>query len=189
MTRIAHSWPGKSRADGARHPAIWHMLDVAAVAKLIFPKSRLGLLPVGVQNALLLLIALHDCGKISDAFRRQIEHGQVPAPHNRHWQLSYHILQQHDALIDSFIGGSEITRRFLYAAVSGHHGRPPVDHAGQSVAIGPAGSADAALLIGKLAPLFAPASLADVDEADAVHLSWLVSGLTVQADWIGSNDA
>lgn len=190
MTAFVADWPGKSDAQGNRHPAVWHMLDVAAVARLILPQGPLGGLPPQLRNALLLLIALHDCGKISDSFRNQIVQGQSPAAHNRHWQLSYRILMQHDGLIAAHLGGEDVVREILYAAVAGHHGRPPLPHPvrGQDDAIGAAAFADVAALIGDLASLFAPASLAGLDEAAARRLSWLLSGVTVQADWIGSND-
>jgi len=38
-----------------------------------------------------------------------------------------------------------------------------------------------------LARLFPGASLEGMSEAEARRLSWQVSGITVQADWVGSN--
>jgi len=75
MDDFVKRWPGKSNASGGRHPALWHMLDVAAVAQAVLPQGRLGELPLVWQNAFLFLIALHDCGKFSISFREQIEGG------------------------------------------------------------------------------------------------------------------
>ena len=38
-----------------------------------------------------------------------------------------------------------------------------------------------------VAPLFPKASLGGITESEACRLSWVLSGLTVQADWTGSN--
>ena len=66
-------WPGKRDDQDRRHPAVWHMLDVAATAELIVASGPLRRLPQGWQRGIVFLIALHDCGKISEAFRAQIE--------------------------------------------------------------------------------------------------------------------
>ncbi|GIX15259.1 MAG: hypothetical protein KatS3mg118_3218 [Paracoccaceae bacterium] len=67
--RLCRHWPGKGAdPSGREHPAVLHMLDVAAVAEaLIAPLP----FPDGLKQALVLLSALHDLGKIS---------GQLPAP-------------------------------------------------------------------------------------------------------------
>lgn len=79
----------------------------------------------------------------------------------------------------------------LGQAVAGHHGRPPAaDEAmrdKQRRAVGPVAEAAAADAIAALVALFAPMSLDGMSDAEAARLSWLVSGLTVQADWLGSN--
>ena len=189
---LAQNWPGKSDALGCTHAALWHMLDVAAVAQRLIPQGPLAALSAPRRNAILFLIALHDCGKISGAFRDQIEKGKIPADYSRHWRLSDVILRQNDAALATHLGGDEVPREILYAAVAGHHGRPPrlEDRRGlhyQKQDIGPEALADTAALIDMIAPIFAPASLDGVTEFEARRLSWLVSGLTVQADWIGSN--
>lgn len=188
MTKIAEDWPGKSNALGARHPALWHMLDVAAVAKVLVPLGPLHPLRPEWQQALLFLVALHDCGKISMTFRDQIDRGTAPSTHNRHWQLSFRILKTHDALIGNLLGGDATARALLYAAVSGHHGRPPSPHRDHDIAVGHEGFAAAAEAIRSIAALFPSASLEGIDETTAVRLSWLLSGTTVEADWIGSNE-
>jgi CRISPR-associated endonuclease/helicase Cas3 len=185
-------WPGKRDDQDRRHPAVWHMLDVAAAAELIVASGPLRRLPHGWQRGIVFLIALHDCGKISQAFRNQIETGRPPPDHCRHWQLSLQMLLRLDEVLAVFLGGDEVPREVLYAAVSGHHGRPPARDMGvigrkQLAQIGPDAMAAGQNWMALLAPLFASASLEGMSEAEAKRLSWLVSGTTVQADWIGSN--
>jgi len=184
-------WPGKTFEGGSpdTHPALWHMLDVAAVAgELLARRSLTG--DVVQDKVLQFLIALHDIGKFSESFRAMLQ-GQ-PYSGARHWQHSYTLM---NCLLDDqiavLIGGSKTMRSALYGAVAGHHGGPPQDldqrelrnHKAQ---IG-AGLEAASSAIAVLAPLFDGASLAGARDADA--LSWALSGLTVQADWIGSNAA
>ncbi|MGQ3674672.1 CRISPR-associated helicase Cas3' [Xanthobacter sp. TB0139] len=192
QSKILNDWPGKSDSNGVRHPALWHMLDVAAVAFELWPYSPLRDQPQHVRNALLLLIALHDLGKVSRTFRLQIETGRVPPENGRHWQLTYRHLRDQDALLAQLCGGSQTVRTLLYGAVSGHHGSPVAVLGGdalrrQGKGIGAEGQAAAIWIIEALATHFAPLSLEGLTEDAARRLSWLLSGLTVEADWIGSN--
>ena len=185
-------WPGKLDDQDRRHPAVWHMLDVAAAAELIVASGPLSRLPQGWQRGIVFLIALHDCGKISHAFRAQIETRRPPPEHCRHWQLSLQMLLRLDEVLAGFLGGEEVPREVLYAAVAGHHGRPSARDIGaigrkQREQIGPAAMAAGRDWMELLTTLFADASLEGMSEAEAKRLSWLVSGTTVQADWIGSN--
>lgn len=187
------AWSGKRDDHDRRHPAAWHMLDVAAVAELLLASGPLRHLPLGWQRAIVLLIALHDCGKISQAFRDQIETRRPPPEYCRHWQLSQRLLLLMDEVMAGLIGGNDVAREVLYAASAGHHGRPPVqDSSGrigreQKRRIGDDAIAAARDWIHLLAPLFPGACLDGMSEAEAKRLSWLISGTTVQADWIGSN--
>ena len=69
LMRIARDWPGKSKPD--IHPALWHMLDVGAVAQALCSRRS----PTGSaaqDQALSLLIALHDLGRCC-----HVKHGAV----------------------------------------------------------------------------------------------------------------
>ncbi|MGQ3671195.1 CRISPR-associated helicase Cas3' [Xanthobacter sp. TB0136] len=191
---ILTDWPGKSDAHGSRHPALWHMLDVAAVALELWPHGPLRDQPEPVRNALLFLIALHDLGKVSRTFRQQIEARRVPPDNGRHWQLTYRHLRDQDALLAQLCGGSQAVRKALYGAVAGHHGDPVGVLEAQALrrqgaCIGADAQAAAIWVIETLAAHFAPLSLDGLTEDAALRLSWLLSGLTVEADWIGSNTA
>lgn len=189
-------WPGKSPVgDGLpAHPAVYHMLDVAAVAeRLIEPFA----FAPPLRQALVLLVALHDLGKISDNFRAML--AGAPAQGPRHWELTEVLLHHNDAGLAARLGGDADVRWQLYAAVAGHHGRPP------DLAIGalpkPArqreftkamhhvgsGAAPAAGVIAAFCDLWPEASLRGLDLAEATRLSWWLPGLCAAADWIGSN--
>ena len=107
--------------------------------------------------------------------------------------LSYRLLSRdHDGVVADVIGATPGIRRPLYAAVAGHHGGPPehLDHRkskDQAQQIGAEASRVAGEAITAVAPLFPGASLGGMTESEAQRLSWALSGLTVQADWIGSN--
>lgn len=182
------AWPGKL-IDGREHPALWHMLDVGAVATCLLNRRTLtGSRPA--DQAASLLIALHDLGKFSVSFRAML----LGRPYTglRHWQHSYRLLCDHDDLLSDKLGATRGVRRNLYAAVAGHHGGPPehLDHRksrDQANQIGTEASRIAVEAIQAVAPLFSGASLDGVTESEARSLSWALSGLTVQADWIGSN--
>ena len=186
ISSMVNAWPGKT-IDGGYHPALWHMLDVAAVAEQLLMYRTLSENDK-IDQAILFLIAMHDLGKISNAFHDQIT-GQASRA-EFHSQLSFVLLLQHDDLIDGLIGGTFETRKPLYAAVAGHHGGPPEDdnrqqHRRRLDAIGEEALAIVPDIIRATAALFPDANLDMIDNVNP--LTWRVSGLTVQADWIGSN--
>ena len=185
-------WPGKSDADGNELPAVLHMLDVAACAeRLIEGHAAFERLSGAQRRALVILVALHDVGKLSESFRDLIRTGKTGAP--RHWQLSDFLLCE--ALDDALIalGADEWIRTELYAAVAGHHGEPPARVGGNRTEkrrrrrdIG-SGKTTAIDWVTRLLKLLPDASLEDMTLEDARALSWALSGLTVAADWVGSN--
>ena len=181
-------WPGKT-IDDAQHPALWHMLDVAAVAKCLTSRTPLTKDP-SLEDALVFLVALHDLGKFSANFREMLR-GSPPRGF-RHWQHSYRLLRDQDDVVADLVGGTRGSRKILYAAVAGHHGGPP-EHLDarkardQARQIGVEASELAPRVIRTVGGLLPYASLAGLNELEARRLSWLLSGLTVQADWIGSN--
>ena len=182
------AWPGKL-IDGREHPALWHMLDVGAVATCLINRRTL----TGsrqADQAASFLITLHDLGKFSASFRAMLR-GRLPSGFP-HWQHSYRLLCDHDDLLSGKLRATTGVRRILYATVAGHHGGPPkhLDYRkfkDQANQIGD----EAFLIVGEVtnavASLFPDASLEGVTESEARRLSWALCGLTIQADWIGSN--
>lgn len=181
-------WPGKL-VEGQVHPALWHMLDVGAVASHLISRQPVAA-SIPVNQAATFLVALHDLGKFSCNFRSML----LGRPYRglRHWQHSYRLLRDHDDVVGGVIGGTPEVRRTLYAAVAGHHGGPPENlesrkYRDQAKQIGAAGAEASKEAIAAIAPLFPNASLNNMSESEARRLSWPLCGLTVQADWIGSN--
>ncbi len=179
-------WPGKI-INGDQHPALWHMLDVAAVAEQLVTHRYLTD-SNATDQALLCLVALHDLGKVSEAFYKQIT-GQA-AKAEYHAQLSFVLLQENDQILQEILGGSPNHRRALYASVAGHHGGPPKkdddrQHRRRLRSVGSEASLAVPKIIRAVTDLFTDASLDGIREINP--LTWRLSGLTVQADWIGSN--
>ena len=200
FAEISKRWPGKSPIEpaGPAQPALHHMLDVGAVGEVLV--RQLGLAPA-LSEAFVLLVVLHDLGKINGAFRDMLVDG-APQTAGTHWEATEALLRWHDEqLLASVLRGRETAREALYAATAGHHGRPPwrdlqLDRRG----VAPAGDwkrmldtagqdalADAAAAIEIFAALWPSASLGDMRAAEANALSWRLAGLANAADWIGSN--
>ena len=165
------------------------MLDVGAVAKCLIARSSLTK-DASLDQAVAFLVALHDLGKFSASFRDML----LGRPYwgLRHWQHSYRLLRDHDEVVADSVGGTRGSRRILYAAVAGHHGGPPdpLDRRkakDQARQIGAEANAVAPKVIEAVAEFFPNASAAGLSEPEARRLSWVLCGLTVQADWIGSN--
>lgn len=190
-------WPGKSALveGGPDHPAAFHMLDVAAVAERLIAPFRF---PSALQSAFLLLIGLHDLGKISDSFRNMLRDGVAQGV--PHWELSEALFFDNDARLAARLGGVPEVRQAVYAAVAGHHGRPPrrplgalplplrlpPDLFGLLRKVG-TGREAAPHLIDAFLDLWPDASLDALGEDEAGRLSWWLPGLCTTADWIGSN--
>lgn len=181
---IIARWPGKSANDhGVEHPAIYHMLDVAAVAEQLLKGTDL---PYARREALTLLAALHDIGKLHPKFTEMLRGGDSYAL--SHWRLSEVYLEHFEDLLIGALK-SETPRRLkpLIYATAGHHGRPSDwsrDDKKRAKKLVPH---DVRLTIEAFIRLWPNASLAGLSEVDAQELSWWFSGLVTTADWIGSN--
>jgi len=171
------------------------MLDVAAVAEVLIE-------PFGfdrpLREALVLLVALHDLGKISESFRRMLRE-EVPQSF-RHWELTEVLLFELDPVLAAHLGGDPWHRQTLYAASAGHHGRPPKralgglasagrrprDYRLALAAIG-TGLDDARQTVAQFCAIWPDASLDGLSDDRTFALSWWLPGFCTVADWIGSN--
>ncbi|WP_036744968.1 CRISPR-associated helicase/endonuclease Cas3 [Paracoccus sp. N5] len=185
VSHLLH-WPGKSgRNGGPEHPAIYHMLDVAAVAERLLRGDPLS---DRWKAAFALLIALHDLGKIGAGFRAMIREGTPQTA--RHWELTEAWLLD-DQWLQDRLQADPWAMRALISAVAGHHGRPSKQDecffSRMRSSAGAEAAADIPATIEALAGLWPEASLAGLDEIEATRLSWWLAGLTTAADWIGSN--
>lgn len=197
VEEIFAQWPAKSPEEPYQigQCCAYHMVDVAAVTEVLLRPCAFA---PEFRDALVLLIAIHDLGKVSDDFRRMLVDG-VPQK-SRHWKLSEALYYLNDDLIGAAIGSVPRRRQVLYGAVAGHHGvpseldlgpLPPERRPGLTLrrATGEIGSGmdPAREHIRALAALWPDASLGDISLAEAKCLSWWLAGLCTVADWIGSN--
>ncbi|MCB5412199.1 CRISPR-associated helicase Cas3' [Pseudogemmobacter faecipullorum] len=180
-------WPGKSayERDGLCHPAVWHMLDVAAVAEVFLenlPFSQ------AERQAITLLTALHDLGKIGAQFQAAVLDGRVQQG-GKHWEVSEVWLRENADLFCGF--GLERPRwlDWVFAASAGHHGRPP-DKADFLVMKRNAGlnaPKDARQVIQAFMALWPEAALPAYRREQVLAFSWWLPGFIAVCDWIGSN--
>lgn len=188
MQNVIVNWPGKRDGTGAEHPAVYHMLDVAAVAETLLERTCFS---PPLRHALCLLVALHDLGKIGDPFRAMLR-DQVGQGRNRqHWQMTEVLMAHHDQLLEETLGSRRSRRAYLYASVAGHHGRPPTVNISDPrilTALGNDSIVDSAKVIAAFAALWPKASLDELSRDDAIALSWWLPGCVAAADWIGSDE-
>jgi CRISPR-associated endonuclease/helicase Cas3 len=183
------------------HPAALHMLDVAAVAlKFIeHAKPRIpGLLTIAPDHwpTIAFLVAVHDIGKFSRPFQQKFEmrwpaclgpfamvNGLPRHDSAGFWMLSERFLE---TFLEVLPGLERSELRQIFRAVCGHHGRPPFDEkSGQErQAICGICLNNARQFVDDLRRLLNPQPLA---VADTQAFSWWLAGLTVLADWVGSN--
>lgn len=177
-------WPAKSASSGyPEHPAIYHMLDVGAVAERL-------LAPLDLQNErkelFALCAAMHDLGKINDSFRDMLRLGKAQT-HGRHWEVTEAWL---DLFEDDFrrVIPDDFDRRDIVAAIAGHHGRPPTreDFGAMLVAAGEQARNDAHETLRLFLDLWPGAHL-DAEPNDIPPLTWWLPGLIAVSDWLGSN--
>ena len=164
------------------------MLDVAAVAERLIVEERGS---PSLRQALILLTALHDLGKIGNRFRAMLRDG-LSQGGERHWQVTEALLDHHRQVLEEALGGDPDSHSVLYAAVSGHHGRPPdadVERGFRAMlrTAGTDARADSRAVIDAFLSLWPNASLERITFDQATALSWWLPGFVSTADWIGSN--
>jgi CRISPR-associated endonuclease/helicase Cas3 len=199
------------------HPLVYHCLDVAGCAAMLLEYQpawlaalirQTGLQVESLRPWLHFQTALHDIGKFGDGFQAwrsellatlQGRNG-VGAGGERHDTLGYVLAEKH--LLDWLGLGSRDCHPEIQpwiAAVTGHHGRPAKNlDFGQRCLIlrnqfPPQVVEDARGFVTEAARLLLPEnyfSLLTPGPGLAeryLRASWLVAGLTVAADWLGSN--
>jgi CRISPR-associated endonuclease/helicase Cas3 len=199
------------------HPLIYHSLDVAACGRKLLEadtERRRGLARLSglAEEALLawlsFLLAIHDLGKFSDGFQnlrpdlfQALQEGRPTRASydERHDTLGWLFAQ--DYLPSAFATDDTAALWDLLtpwvSAVTGHHGRPPKVLNQVALLLKrqfPASvRQDASRFIQEVARLLLPEGLPfstqDYDNLRPffIRASWLVAGLAVAADWLGSN--
>jgi len=198
------------------HPLAYHSLDVAACCHVLLKRhpewlktlARLsGIAPAILADWLVFLLAIHDVGKFGEGFQslrpdlQQELQGHVAnvAYDVRHDTLGYALLM---ARLPDWLESPELAHRgggllrLWAASVTGHHGRPPKNQ-GLNALVSrhfPADPVlnDVAAFVSGVRSLLLPADWTPPPRADGAlerykQTSWLLAGLAVLADWLGSN--
>ncbi len=173
-----------------------------------------GMSEIPLLKWLTFILAIHDLGKFSDGFQNKIpelfeklqQRKTRSANTERHDVLGFAFCKTKlpGWLVDKFQYGGWDTDTFRdhlepwLAAVTGHHGRPPKT---QNL-YGPLLDEQFPEIVEKdiygflevLVPLFLPKGIPFQSDEDVIDYyeafpkaSWLVAGLAVAADWLGSN--
>jgi CRISPR-associated endonuclease/helicase Cas3 len=203
--RLALSFWGKAGRAGEQfgsHPAVWHMIDVAAVAERLLAHTPLG---AGVERELwrlfVFLVACHDVGKLSRSFQAirpdlapQVLGPVDSPPRIHHVDVGAALLDDQDLLDDVLSpwlpGWTTDLLRPLASAVVGHHGRPPV----RSRELPPGVVCSTCrravrAAVALFAELTGVVPVPCITSARIRRLSWQLAALTNLADWIGSGDS
>lgn len=186
------------------HPAAYHMLDVAAVAEALvavqpdLARQAERVLP-GLSRALPLIAGLHDLGKLTRPFQAlrpdlfEVLWGMPlpdlarPPPHGDLAVLLWNGVDALPAILTAMGWSAEVWSALLMPSF-GHHGRPPRDPDNRKARnqLRERSSADVVTLVTDMAALLAP-SVPAAQPTKAQAAGWLVAGVAILADWIGSN--
>jgi CRISPR-associated endonuclease/helicase Cas3 len=197
------------------HRLVFHSLDVAAVGATYLEQApalldtccaRLHCSRSAFLSWTGFFLVLHDLGKFSDAFQSlrpdivcALQHRDAPGASytERHDTLGFWMWNElaDDGLLDDIgLLGARRDLNCWMRAVCGHHGMPPIDNGpadrhfrrADQDAVADFVRAMAALLLNDEARRMAESAGAEFDVASE-ELSWWFAGLTVLADWLGSN--
>lgn len=206
---------GKADANDAGeatwHPLVHHCLDVAACGQVLLARQPAWLEKLerlsGIEQSRLVpwivfLLAIHDIGKFGEGFQTLPKNpfGRIPkvAYDVRHDTLGYVLAME---CLAGWLGRDphdEIDLLLLspwLAAVTGHHGRPPRNVPARALVARqfPADVIDdARSFVGNAQRLLFQSDWCLPEPAPGVaeqqqRASWLIAGLSVLADWLGSN--
>ncbi len=211
-------WGKADREDPSQfHLLVYHSLDVAAVGRVLLegqPKllrnlsNQSGIRPERLIDWITFLLALHDIGKFADSFQNLIPdlfnqlQGRAfdTVYRQRHDTLGFRYLDQYLIKAISREESSDLRDLLLpwLNAVCGHHGQPPKNDTDPR----PLGKdfpamilTDANSFVAFVRDKFLPDGFPfGVEEYRLFcdrfpRISWLVAGLAVASDWIGSNSS
>ncbi|HZS71067.1 MAG TPA: CRISPR-associated helicase Cas3' [Candidatus Acidoferrum sp.] len=208
---------GKSRISDLgkleRHPLAFHMLDVAACAEQILaarPRqlqqiaSRSGIDCRGLAATVIRLAALHDIGKCARGFQAKVPalwpdafgpcSEALDVPPVRHdeaglWLLTGERNPLRKLACELLPGLGASARKKILQAVCGHHGEPVnTGHIGErDPRIGSKAAENALDLCRALLSVLPAGAPPKIPESAIAPLSFALAGLTILADWLGSN--
>ena len=187
------------------HPLAFHSLDVVAVGEALLTRHRglsdhlqrlLGLRRDEVVRLVCFLLCLHDIGKFAKKFQAKAPKrypacfGDDPAEVPVRYDHGAGALRLFDADPDLF----DLPRawRSIVSAIAGHHGAPPEPRISEGLAAlrtdyGRAGLIAAERFIQQARELFGPPPAVGIDSRRTRRASFVIAGIAVLADWIGSS--
>lgn len=199
----------RQRQDGGWefHLLAYHCLDVAAAGRHL--ADRLGIAEhiaqklrckkSEIMTVITFLCAVHDIGKFSNGFQNQIPALAAAlrgvslntAYQEKHWSLGYSFWREY---ADKVFKGDKYAIAYCldawFCASSGHHGKPPTSKINSYFDVQQFPAKEALKFICDIKEIIGmPADIEFLlkDERLIKELSWLIAGLMVLADWIGSN--
>lgn len=189
------------------HLLPYHCLDVAAIGRYLADRlgiaehvaQKLGCKKSEILPVISFLCAAHDIGKFSNGFQNQIPAlvtklrgvNLNTAYQEKHWSLGYSFWREYADKI--FVGDKHIIAYCLdawFSASSGHHGKPPAPEINSYFDVRQFPAEEAIKFISnvkEIAGMPADIDFLLKDECLMKKISWLIAGLMVLADWIGSN--
>jgi len=189
------------------HLLPYHCFNVAAVGMCLADRlgiaehiaQKIGCNKSEIMPVITFLCAVHDIGKFSDGFQNQI-----PALVNtlrgvslnavyqeKHWSLGHLFWREYASKV--FGGDRETFLDYLdawFSASSGHHGKPPKIEINSFFDVKKFPVEQAIEFVSdvkEITNMSADIKFLLKDERLMKELSWLIAGLMVLADWIGSN--
>ena len=184
-----------------------HALDVAAVGELMLLSHKslrrrlretCGLREQEMLPALRFLLCLHDVGKFAKKFQAKVPE-RFPACFDTdpadvatsfdHGAGGMQLFDTDPANLAIADAEHPFAWRLMVSAVTGHHGKPPSPGTGNVRRdFAPVGIAAARAFAQEARRVcLGTDALPRIDESHAQRASFLVAGLSVLADWIGSN--
>ncbi|WP_457676156.1 CRISPR-associated helicase Cas3' [Thiolapillus sp.] len=205
-----------SKEDGSHHLLVWHALDVAAVGQILLDQhpflldrlaGRMQLSHEQARRWCVFLLGLHDLGKFAETFqqlrpdlRQKLWPDEKVRRRNysiRHDSLGWMLWRQHlgrrvfpdadEALHDWLQDGMPC----WLGAVFGHHGWPPEDGERIKRHFRDFDQQAALAFFEQWRELIQPDFAVAIQNGDALkrqrEAGWLLAGIAVLADWLGSN--
>lgn len=198
------------------HPLILHCFDVAAVAAALMDTRKewltraadaLRLQPASARALLLWLVVLHDLGKFAGNFQVRVpELADLLELSRRRFgsaerhdvvglAMSYEFLDELADVVEAVAPALDrMTLEHLFGATTGHHGAPRCATGIDSCECWDAEQMQAAITFARLSWKFLEVELIaaaqtpePVVEDEINDLTWELAGLTILADWLGSN--
>jgi CRISPR-associated endonuclease/helicase Cas3 len=213
MPNIYDNW-GKYNSDDNYHLLVYHSLDVAAVGRVILQHNQIlldrfsAIMKLDKETTLdtiTFLLAIHDLGKFSESFQNQKselctqlrgKQCTMPYPY-KHDRLGFFIMHKIWSQIQNIFVCDDAERvnmrqtiKPLCESIFGHHGEPVQAINYNAKLASSADIAQATEFITTIYTMFNKPQFIKYENIQAYkEVSWLLAGLVVECDWIGSSAA